>query len=130
MTSSTKQRDNVGPTAIRCYVVSPSANTGPFFIFLFTNIDCWYSLGLPCWGGSHKFPGSRNMKNIRIFIYFFFFFFFFYISLVNFNVKARITLPVIKHKVQKAYQSICQVSSKTHITSNWMIWWAIFSSSN
>ena len=43
---------------------------------------------------------------------------------------ARITLPVIKHKVQKAYQSICQMSSKTHITSNWMIWWAIFSSSN
>ena len=26
--ASTKQRDNVGPTAIRCYVVSPSANTG------------------------------------------------------------------------------------------------------
>ena len=43
---------------------------------------------------------------------------------------ARITLPVIKHKVQKAYPSICQVSSKINITSNWIIWWAFFSSSN
>ena len=39
--ASTKQRDNVGPTAIRCYVVSPSANTGrrPDFDMAFY-VDC------------------------------------------------------------------------------------------
>ena len=42
-----------------------------FFLFLLKNIDCGYSLELPCRGGSNEYPQSmfliRNNKNIRNF---------------------------------------------------------------
>ena len=42
-----------------------------FFLFLLQNIDCGYTLELPCQGGSNEYPQSmfrsKNKKNIKIF---------------------------------------------------------------
>ena len=36
-----------------------------FSLFLLKNIDCWYSLELPQWGGSYKYPQSMFSAEIE-----------------------------------------------------------------
>ena len=64
---------NLDPLKPHFYIVKLGF-TRVYIIFLISaqNIDCGYSLELPCRGGSNEYPHSmflsRNIKKIRIFI--------------------------------------------------------------
>ena len=48
------------------YNFDPLGFTGVYIIFLISaeNVDCWYSLETPCWGGSNEYPKSMFWAEI------------------------------------------------------------------